>query len=41
MCEIEGESNRKVSSYWISKRKLKEMINMGILHFIGEIEKKD
>jgi hypothetical protein len=38
MCEIDGVSGRKIASYWISKRKLKEMVNSGIAHFITELQ---
>lgn len=37
MCEINRTSGRKVSSYWISKRHLKEMVNLGFAHFIAEL----
>lgn len=40
MCEFDI-SGRKISSYWISKRKLKELINLGIAHFICEVKMKN
>lgn len=38
MREMDGQSGRKISSYWISKKQLKEMVNLGLAHFICEIE---
>lgn len=38
MCDRDGNTGKKISSYRISKRKLKELLRLGILHFMCETD---
>lgn len=38
LCDRDGQTGKTRSSYRISKRKLKELLRLGIFHFICEIE---
>jgi len=38
MCNTDSETGKKLSSYRMSKRKLKELVNSPYIHFIAELE---
>jgi len=40
LCEYRKENEKliKVSSYWTSRKQLKELLNLGVIHWMSEIQ---
>lgn len=40
LCEYKEEEGKliKISSYWVSRKELKRILNLGIIHWMGELD---